>query len=368
MNEQTRRGIWPIALIALITFLALPVGARPLSLLPADAVLVGDGPMAVSKRSQTVADVTLAAVSAGRADEALYSLRTIDSVLEFEQSAAMVIERLQAGADSDEARTVLLGLAETSTRVFMRHEETASDWFVPVFSIGERARSAIRLLDMRREIDRWEHQLIEDPLAALRTLNQSARGVDSAAAAVAALQTKEAIQLGRRLQSDRSTATPSAVAREIALKTADVYWFEYVAEHGTAQDQLTLIARSDVLPDEQAVEWLVAMADRTEVASAAVIALSKHADAGSVALTALIDALDQQALGPSAAAALARRPQADRIELLAQLSRSDELSPRALGRVALALRLEGSGPATELLGVLSRRDALPDAVRQELLR
>ena len=369
MNEQTRRGCWPIALIALIAILAAPVSARPLSLLPADAVVIDDAQIAdVSKRSQTQVESMLSAVSAGRADEALGLLRSIDSVLAFELTAASVIARLQAADDTESARSVLLGLAETPVRVFMRHEETAADWFVPVFSIGQRARSALRLLDQRREIDEWKHQLTVDPMVAMQALSQAVEQVDYAAAAIAGLPPQQGLVLSQRLRENGSVQTPSAVARELALKAADLHWFEQVAQNGTAPDLLTLIARSDTLKRDQAASWLLGMSARGDVGSAALIALSEHAHTGSAALERLVDTLDDQGLGPSAAAALARRPQADRMAVLADLSRRGDLTPRALGRVALALRLEGSKASTALLGELSLRDELPSAVREELLR
>lgn len=357
----------PLLAVLLLALLVLPAQARGLADLPADAVVVD--PLAMSAEdlagARGVAKRARAALASGPA-AALKIVSGVEDPLRHALAASALIADLQEGEGDPASLAVLQQLTKTPLRVFRRHEETAADWFLPHIDVAGQARFALRLLDARVARKRWAEAWDAEPVAALEEL----RRVDPSARRVALEGLESLPTLGVNRVLTLALADPGgqspALWSTLALATGKRAAFGAAASHGEDADLLRLLSARDRLPEPQAVDWLLALAERPTLASAALLALAEHAEHGSLAWSRLVQALDDPALAPSAAAALAHRPHPDRVTRIASLS--DGASPQRLFGVVLALRLEGSRQALTALDGLREDPRLSAATRAELLR
>ena len=172
-------------LLALV--LALPLAgaavARALALLPANAVVVApdDLPIAASGVAKRAADDALRSLGEGDDVAAWAALQSVPDPLAFELAAAELIAALQAGGESAAADRLLVRLADVPTRVFHRHAETAAHWYLPLFDVAARAKSAQALRARAQQREAWRSRFEADSSAALGALGD----VDGAVAAEA---------------------------------------------------------------------------------------------------------------------------------------------------------------------------------------
>lgn len=352
---------------SLLLTLSSDIRARGLADLPVDAVIV-------DPRAFSMDELAAASAAAKTAREALAegpaaALKVLDGIedpLRHAHAAVALIAELQEGEGDPYSRAVLKQLTMTPLRVFRRHEETAADWFLPHVDVAGRARFALRLLDARADRQRWIGAWTVDPQAALAVLKQlDASSQHPALEALAALPRDTADRVLGSALKDPARQSP-ALWPALAAATGDAVAFGLAARHGSDAEVLGLLAVRDRLPQAKAVGWLLALVERPSLASAALLALAEHADFGSEAWFRLIRALDEPALAPSAAAALARRPHADRVPRIIELEAGG--SSNRLFAVVLALRLDGSPEAIAALGGLREDPRLPAATRAELAR
>ncbi len=354
--------------LILALLLAGSAGARPLALLPAGAVVVApeDLPIAATEAAKRAAEGARQSID-GHDDAAAWAaLQSLDDPLAFELAAAELIAALQAGGGSAAGDRLLARLADVPTRVFHRHAESAAHWYLPLFDVAARAKSALALRARAQQREVWRGRFEADPSAALGALGGAGMGEGPIAAeAVPLLGAKAALSLLAAAKS-APASTPSPLWRALAerLKSADA--FSQAAEHASEADLLALLPASAALPDREALQWLDRIGRRPDLASAALLAIAPRATPGSPALARLIDALDDPALGATAASALARRGSSDEVAALsASIPRA---SPLALTHIALALRLIGTAEADRALAALREDPRLPDTVRRELSR
>jgi len=341
--------------------------ARGLAELPADAVIVDPHALSAAAQRESAAAVKQArtALASGPA-AALAYVATIKEPLSQASAAAALIDDLQAGEGNADARAVLQQLAQTPLRVFQRHEETAADWFLPYIDVAGRARFALTMLDARVERERWSRRWQTEPAATLVTL----------ASLDAASQGHALEALGELPEESVGTVFAASIrAPEVqvpalwpvlAAATRQRAAFHAASTYSADRDILGLLAATYRLPDADAVDWLTRLIARPKLASAALLALSAHAEHGSLAWQRLVDALDDPALAPSAAAALAQRGSSQRVAEIAELVA--DASPHRLFGIVLALRLEGSPAALAILDSLRNDARLPLTTRMELAR
>jgi len=354
-------------LAVLLLALASPALARGLADLPADAVVVD--PLAMSAEdlasARAVAKQARAALASGPA-AALKLVASVEDPLRHALAASALIAELQQGEGDPASLAVLQQLTKTPLRVFRRHEETAADWFLPHLDVAGQATFALRLLDARAERQRWSQAWDSDPVAALADLRRADASITRLALeGLELLPAADANHVLTLALTDPGGQSP-ALWSTLALATGKQAAFGAAARHAEDADLLRLLSARDRLPAPEAVDWLLALAERPTLASAALLALAAYAEHGSIAWSRLLQALDDPALAPSAAAALAQRPHVDRVRRIAALA--DGASPQRLFGVVLALRLEGSVQALSALDGLRGDPRLPAATRAELLR
>ncbi len=334
------------------------------STLPPGAVLIGEGTAktAPARLAIDAADI-VGRVHRSDAQGAYARLAAIDDPLQFELTAARAIEALQAQpAGAVEAFLVLL--EGVPVRVFRRHEETAADWFLPVFDIPGRAASARRVIARVQARDATLAVLRRDGASAL---SKSKSAQDSQAVA-------DAIELaGDALVADLSSAAlrgdvelSSAAWAALARRSSQGDVLGAVLKKAEPVDVLPLFEQLPKrLPDDVALAWLREAGGDPRYASAAVMAMGTLAAKSDAALRELEKRLDRPDTGASAAAALAR---VDRPDRLAQIDRlvANTDSPAALTNLALALRLDGSDAALKRLESLRSHPHLPAAAKAEL--
>ncbi len=361
-------GLCRVLAPLLFLLLAGTLHARPLALLPADAVVVapGDLPLAASAIAKRASGSARDALLAGDEHAAWSALGPDADVLAFELAAAELIAELQAGVGGDGADRLLSRLAELAPRVFHRHDETAAHWYLPLLDVGARAKSALAMRERARQRESWHARFERDPNTALGALHaEQGRDGVIAAEAVPGLSAKAALQLFAAAKS-APQSTPSALWRALAQRFVSADAFALAAMHASDADLLALLPVSSALADADALRWLAQVGQRPALASAALMALAPRAAPDSLALARLLDTLEDPALGDSAAAALARRSAPDRVEVLVAAGR--DASPAALVRIALALRLVATPEADRALAELRDDPRLPEPTRRELRR
>ena len=329
------------------------------SVLPDGAVLIDAAAVKPDAAALAVdAGAVLAKAAAGDSDAAFAALQGIDDPLRFELTAARVVESLQA-APVPGGDALLAKLESIAPRVFLRHAETASDWFLPAFDVAGKARSARLLLARNARRDAWLARLAADPKAAIP---QAAKKADSDALAAAIGRASPAL-LARLVDetAKADAALPSAAQTALAERSRDVRAWRLALAKSEPVDVLPLFAKAHtVLGDAQARAWLQDAASDPVYASAAAMALLALSDAAAYA------ALDDAGQGAEAAATLAQRP--DVVTLADRLLADPAASPRRVANIALMLRLADSDEARARLQRLREDPRLPAHVRAELQR
>jgi hypothetical protein len=349
------------------------------SMLSCHAVLAGvgvlpEGALLVSPESLKIPSTLVAAdagavvahVLRGENEAALGRLRAVRDPVHFEAAAVAVIDELQRRPPSTAADRLLAALAQEPVRVFRRHDETAGDWFLPLFDVPGRAQSARTQLARVAARDRLLPKLRRGETRFL------VAGASDPAALVAALEQLTAVEAGTlaaRVLHDGDTLAPgawSALARRSPEPdTLDaVLRFEHSAETLALLQQLPA-----TLPSASAYAWLDRALAFGDYRSAAVAGIGREAARSPVASRKLVELLGatDSTTGASAAAALARLPAGQRLaEYDRILAKSRDAT--LLARLALALRLDDTPPARERLQRLKNDSRLPGPVRAELQR
>lgn len=327
--------------------------------LPDDAVLVER----VSQPDADARATTLqAAVVAGRSDEALATFEAIDDPLTREAIAARLLDRLQQTGNAI-PDTLLDAIAAWPVRVYTRHEETAADWFVPVFDLPGRVQS-LRLLAARATQVQTLQTALSGKTGDDALTQLSAAPPQIAAQAVATLPATT-FRTVRSHAKAATTPLPSPVLAALARRAGDADSLLLAIDHAEPLDVLPLFASTlPSLPTHEATRVLDAALAHPDYASAAALALARR-DATTDDLTRLRSLLASPSTGASVAAALAQHADGlARIDTL--LATADD--PVTLTHLALALRLQGSYAATQRLHRLREDTRLPAHVRAELQR
>jgi hypothetical protein len=332
--------------------------------LPPDAVLIGEdtAKTAPARLAIDAADI-VGRVHRNDAQGAYARLAAIDDPLQFELTAARAIDALQAQpAGAVDAFLALLEAAPV--RVFRRHEETAADWFLPVFDIPVRAASARRVIARVQARDATLADLRRDGVPALSTAKSA--------------QDSQAIADAIELADDALVADLSSAALRGDVELSSAAWAALARRSSQAEVLVAVLKKAEPvdvlplfehlpkrLPDDVALAWLGEASGDPRYASAAVMAMGALAANSDAALRELEKRLDTPDTGASAAAALAQLDRADRLARLDRLIANAD-SPVALTNLALALRLDGSDAALKRLDSLRSHPRLPAAAKAEL--
>lgn len=346
----------------LLSFAAAAPAAVPE--LPRGAMLVAPETLAAAEPAALALEQRAgAALQAGDAPAAIALLAAETDPSVRELAADRLIERLRAGPPSVAGAALLDWLAARPAQVYRRHDETAADWFVPVFDLDGRARGTRLLWQQQAEREHWRERLAQAPQAALADLADADAGaLARAAEAIAALTPEQ--HAGVRAALDGGS--PAALWLASARRAPDLDAYRAVLARGGEAQQLELVASARIaLPADAALRFLDAAAERPALASAAILALAPLAADHTPALERLDDLLSDREHGASAAAALARLPRPDRVQKIEALLETAPDATRAT-HLALALRLEGSPAAQAALRRLADDPRLPEGLRQEL--
>ena len=343
-------ALWPLAAVATST-------------LPPHAVVVtSDTWPAANVRAQAPANEALAHIAAGDAKLALQRLRAESDPVRFEAAAAQVVDALQAGSPSSAGDQVLAALEREPVRVFQRHEETAADWFLPVFNVPARAASARELIAFAQQRDALRAKLERDP----DTL-ASAPTPAVLSAAIEGLTPKAVEALATAALRDPERL-PSAAWAALARRQPSQDVLDASLHHAQPVDVLPLLQDLPERVDpERALAWLKRAAQTPQLASGAVLGLGRLVPRLPKAETELAAHLGDPLTGASAAAALAQMQDEDRLERIGAWVKRAQ-TPAQLNDLALALRLEGSPDALRRLQRLAADPRVSESLRKELQR
>lgn len=357
-----RAWLWPLACGLGLLASAVPAVAGT-SKLPVGAVLMeSESQPRSAAKAATLSMQALRALANGDAEAALQALRAESDPIARESAAVRVIEAIQARGPSEDSDQVLAALEQEPVLVFSRHEETAADWFLPVFNVPAQAASTRELFAAQQRRDALKLALERDPQVA----NASADAATLAGAIMAL--SPEAIR-GLRTAALRTDLTlPSPAWTALARRSPDSELLEAVLRQAEPLDVLPLMQElSATLAPKDALVWLEKSTRDPELASASVMAIGSLVPRLPQAETVLAKHLGSPITGASAAAALAQLPAPERLKRIeAWIDRSDE--PLALQHLALALRLEGSPAAQKRLQQLANDERLGESLRRELQR
>lgn len=331
--------------------------------LPPDAVLVDAVQTPGADAHAAALDATLAAGGDGAGAAVIQALEAIADPLRREATAARLLDRLQRRG-AVVPGVLLDALGAWPVRVWRRHDETAADWFVPVFDLPGRAQSVRMLQAREREVDALLATLARKQAGDVsRTLAQAAPQIAALAVASASPAVFDTLRAGAKTGA---AAWPSPVLAAFARRAADADTFVQALDAGEPVDVLPLFAETlPALPRAEARAVLREALARPAYASAAAFALVRRSDPDDAADALLRSTLATRPGGAAVAAALAQAPDAlARIDALLGAA-SDAVT---LGHLALALRLRGGPEAEARLHALRGDARLSAAVRAELQR
>ncbi len=320
-------------------------------------------------RAQADAAIVLQILARQGAAAANARIESWSDPTRFELAAVIVIETLQAQPSTSPASTAattefLSTLERTPIRLYQRHEETAADWFLPVFNIPARAASARRLLAFAQDRDALVARLQSDPRKAFEDTADSAQLLAASIERVAPTTVDRITALA--LAEDITMPSPAWAA--LARRKPEPAILLATLQHAEALDVLPLIEElPPKLTPSVALDWLQQAASMPAYASSAVLGLGTLASRSPAAETALAKYLGDPVTGASAAAALARLARPDRLERIDALL-SKARTAAVVTDLALALRLEGSDAALQRLQRLASDPRLPAAAKAELQR
>lgn len=341
-----------------------PAAPAAVRALPEDAVLVAPSALAAAEPAARALEQQVVALLADRPADAIALLAAEADPLVFERAADRLIERLRAQPPSTAGGALLDWLATRPARVFQRHDETAADWFVPLFDPASRARGTQAIWQHATERAHWQQRLAQDPGAALAELGEAEpASVWRAAEAIAGLTAGQHAALRKALDG----ASPVALWLASARRQPDPLAYAAVLRRGDEAQQLELVAAAaTALPPEAALRFLETASRQATLASASIVALAALAPRHPPALQRIEAWLADPQQGASAAAALARMPSSDRVQRIEALL--DDADATKATHLALALRLEGSADAQAVLRRWAEDPRLPERLRRELQR
>lgn len=345
--------------------LAWPVAASSATaVLPPGAVLAQPERWAATEViTRRVAARVLDALNRGDVDAALAQLHAQSDAMVAEAVAAQVIDTLQAQDSPSAATEQWLAVMEREpVRVFQRHEETAANWFQPVFDVPGRAASARLLFANAARRDQLLAKLELDPRAA-----SEAKDAAILAAAIEKLS-RAALQALRDAALHRDLDLPSVAWTTLARQLPDQALLDAALRRADALDALPLLQDlSTLVTPTQALDCLKHAAQQPALTSAAVLGMGRLVPQLPAAETELAAYLGDAASGASAAAALAQLAVPDRLKRIeGWIARAER--PAQVNDLALALRLEGSAAARERLRALAQDPRLDASLRAELQR
>lgn len=345
--------------------LAWPMAASSATaVLPPGAVLAAPERWATTEViARRVAARVLDALEHGDVDAALAKLHAQSDAMVAESVAAQVIDALQAQDSLDIASEHWLAAMEREpVRVFQRHEETAADWFMPVFDVPGRAASARILFAKGARRDQLLAKLELDPRAA-----SEAKDAAVLAAAIERLS-PAALQSLRDAVLHGDLDLPSVAWTTLARQLPNQALLDAALRRADALDALPLLQDLPTLvTPTQALDCLKQAAQQPALSSAAVLGMGRLVPQLPAAETALAAHLGDAASGSSAAAAFAQLAVPDRLKRIdGWLARAEH--PAQVKDLALALRLEGSAAARERLRALAQDPRLDASLRAELQR
>jgi hypothetical protein len=378
-------------MLAMMWWLACGIAWAGVERLPPGAIMIDAATPKPAAEALAIEAGGIAAMArAGQPDAAFARLSAIDGALRFELVATRVIDALQ-GQPGKGGLDLLGRLEAVPVRVYMRQPETAADWFVPVFDLPAKARSARGVIARARRRDAWLEALGTDPASAVA----HAKGLSSVSDAagktgvamprdtrvshpdeqpdpiVAAKITTLADAIGlatpalaARIADEvaaQKAALPSPAQAALAKRSADPRMWELALRHGEPVDVLPLFENAAAtLGEDDARAWLAMAARRAEYRSVAALALGQLPQADPYA------ALDDPATASEAAVALARAP--DAFAIVERLLADPKAPSSRVASLALALRLIDTEPARARLRALRDDPRLPASVRAELQR
>lgn len=351
-----------VGIVTLFWMAALSAGTREL---PPSAVLVQPEHWhEPAGRTDADAARVLQFVARDDSASAILMLRSWSDPLRFEPAAARVIETLQAQPSTRAGDALLAALEREPVRLFRRHEETAADWFLPLFDIPGRAASARRLLAFADERDALIARLQNDPRATLKSGKIPAQALT---AAVERLPSEVIVRVAT-LALAGDVVLPSPAWAALARRRPEAAVLQATLQRAEPLDVLPLL---EELPSKLAAplafDWLEQASRLADYASSAVLGLGALAPRSPAAEAALVKHLGNPVTGTSAAAALSRLALPDRLERIDALL-TKARTPEVLADLALALRLEGSAAALNRLHALEADPRLPATAKAELQR
>jgi hypothetical protein len=348
-------------LLALLPTVAL---CAPMVDLPPDAKLVDSVDPVLAERAGGLGLRVQELLASSDAASAIAVLSTEGDPLLAELAAAEVIDALRTRPASAAARGLVEWLALQPDRVYRRHEETAGDWYLPLLGIAARAEGTLLLWRHAEERAAWAERLSRPSDATWADLERvSGDEAERAAEALLQLDTRSYATFRA---SAPTHALPAPVWLAIATRSPDRDSYDRAWAVSDGRQRLLLVERAaDALPAADAVRWLAQATEAPEVASAALLAVASLSEREPAARAVLLRALDDPAFGPSAAAGLARGAADGRAERIAALldAGASEIKARHL---VLALRLDASPAAHDVLRRWAHDSRLPDTLRREL--
>jgi hypothetical protein len=354
--------------VCVVLLLATAWAGAGTTAVPPGAVLLESASASDTRSAKALAAAALEALDNDDEHQAQARLAAAPDHVSFELAAASVIDALRGGAPSSAGTAVLQWLASQPVRVYVRHEETGADWFVPWQSIAARAAGTLDVWRAWQERQHWSERIATQPEAAFEALLVAPAAQHERAAEALAVMPGAMFDRFAALASARPDQRLPAIRLAIAQREPTFAAFERALRDGDQIQQLALIARAnELLPPADAVRFLERGALQPPLASAAVLAMAELAATHPPALDALKARLDDPDLGPSIAAGLARLPVAGRVAKIESMLGDQPVPTRAFN-LALALRLEGSSAARDVLRRWSEDPRLPDALRGELQR
>lgn len=224
--------------------------------------------------------------------------------------------------------------------VFLRrHEETAADWFLPLIDLAADARDLDRGWSEQEQRERWRRRWQQEPRAAIESLRAaSADEQGRAAEAVAELDAAAFARWRAELDALPPEGVPVALWLALAARAVEPRAIVAVLARGDGEAKLSALELLRSWPDAAALPLLEQVELDPELASAATLALVPRLLAVDSASPAVLARLSAPKSRDSAAAALARLPEAQAAAHLRKLwSASTTESERAGLRHAVLL-------------------------------
>jgi len=347
---------WQILVCACLALTSV-ADARALADLPKDAIQVDEVRLASARRSAFTRDELLK-LGTETSQQALVQrvseLCASSNPLLSETSLSMWLDNVvDAKRIGPRDQAALKVLSRCQSRVYVLHEESAGQWWLPAFPLSTRAQSMLSTESLRAEADQLAHEWTHSRLDTAR------RSVDARTAAFAvdvldaAAVEKLAIQ---------ATSLPAAALVPLARRQYSPSLFAEIRARSDSESLVRDLPKLvSMVPLADRLTWLQALATRPELAS---VAISAAGSLDTPPMRAwLMRLLDQPGQGASAAQALALKISA---EQWARIATDDSQSrPRRL-HALLALRLRGDSEAR--LAELAASGALPSDLASELQR